>query len=388
MSFHSYFHISYILAKVSNFDLGIQETSISSTMCQKIIRKLKVLHFRSVMIIIFFVGYLSLAISIVLKTSNLKVLTENLTNMSGSIFVLFKVSRFVASQNEILEIMKQLEEDFPSTLVQMVKYNTREHLQTFKIFQKMYLAGSFGFFLSYGITPTLEEQGSRAQRFPVDVWIPFDAFHPFVFESVYLLLAFVSLNIITLKIVTDNMIFGIMFITQKKFEILKADLIELESYLHSVRKEKFKSLIQRHAKLIETVEKFEKVTTPIFLYNFTESSFIICFIGFQVFTAKHMHEFINFTLMMFLVLIQVLLLCIGGQKIIDSSKEIAIAVYELNWYENMNNEERRSLMMIMIQSQKMCRLTAGKFAKISLKSFMMISKSAYSYFMLLKTIWS
>jgi hypothetical protein len=107
-----------------------------------------------------------------------------------------------------------------------------------------------------------------------------------------------------------------------------------------------------------------------------------------VLTAEDFGQLSNFLSFLIAVLIQKFLICNGGQRLINSSQGIADAVYQTNWIEIKDLSIRKDLQLVMVQAQKGSRVTAGKFMTISLKSYKRILNSAYSYFTLLKTIWT
>jgi gustatory receptor len=183
------------------------------------------------------------------------------------------------------------------------------------------------------------------------------------------------------------LILGIIFVISNKFKNLKTDFIRTESLSDTEKHTELKKLIQKHEAFIQIIAMIEKITAPVFLYTFMQSSFLMCFCGFQVLTGENFMK-ILYTTFFAVVLIRMLLICAGGQRIIDASESIADAVYKINWFEIKNLKIRKDLLLVMIQAQKGSKLTVGKFRTISLESFMTILSSALSYLTVLRTIWA
>lgn len=66
---------------------------------------------------------------------------------------------------------------------------------------------------------------------------------------------------------------------------------------------------------------------------------------------------------------QIWLLCYYGQKLIDSSADLAEGIYESDWMDLDNNLLRKQIILIMLRVQRLQRLTAKNFAVISFETF-------------------
>jgi hypothetical protein len=113
------------------------------------------------------------------------------------------------------------------------------------------------------------------------------------------------------------MIIGIIFVISKEFEILKMDIIEVGNSADN----------ERHGALIKTVDLIENLTSPIFLFLFVQSSLLICSCGFYVLTTEEFVGIYSYGIFFVIILLQMLLICAGGQRIIDASQDIANAAY-------------------------------------------------------------
>ncbi|XP_059056248.1 odorant receptor 4-like [Achroia grisella] len=114
---------------------------------------------------------------------------------------------------------------------------------------------------------------------------------------------------------------------------------------------KLEELVTWHQELIKAVDMLEYIFTKATLYNISASSLMICLALFNA-----------------------------------SSVEITEGVYNSKWYL-MDASVGKHLLLVMMRSQKKCKLTAFGFADIDLNVFMRILRSAWSYFALLKTFY-
>ncbi|XP_059056251.1 odorant receptor 4-like [Achroia grisella] len=149
---------------------------------------------------------------------------------------------------------------------------------------------------------------------------------------------------------------------------------------------KFKELVTWHQKLIKAVDMLEYIFTKATLYNISASSLMICLTLFNATIIKDTALVLSFFVFLCVTYLQIYFLCYFGNIISDSSVGIADGVYNSKWYM-MDAAIGRHLILVMMRSQKPCKLTAFGFTDIDLNVFMRILSNAWSYFALLKTFY-
>lgn len=80
-----------------------------------------------------------------------------------------------------------------------------------------------------------------------------------------------------------------------------------------------------------------------------------------------------------LMLFQLLCYCWHGNEVQIVSGEVSSYVFNINWII-MKESIKKSLILIMMRSQRPCYFTAGKFSLLSLQTFMTVR------FIMLRTI--
>ncbi|XP_066137518.1 putative odorant receptor 92a [Euwallacea fornicatus] len=146
--------------------------------------------------------------------------------------------------------------------------------------------------------------------------------------------------------------------------------------------------VSHHDKIYKLFQLTEKVFSEVMLIQFLSSSMVICIIGFQlviikIFSYPFLHMVFYFTAM----LGQLGLYCWYGNEIIFESYGIGNACYESDWI-SCGPQAKRMLSMIMEGSKRPLRMRAGKFSDLSLASFTLVLRSAYSFFALIQRIYS
>ncbi|XP_053620272.1 odorant receptor 67c isoform X6 [Plodia interpunctella] len=134
-------------------------------------------------------------------------------------------------------------------------------------------------------------------------------------------------------------------------------------------------------------EMLEVIYAKSTLMNFLTSSIVICLTGFNVTTITDVALIIIFMTFLFMGLLQVFFLCYYGDLLMRSSMELNESIYNSRWYL-MDSAFGKELLFVQKRSQKPCKLTAWGFADVNLRAFMRVLSSSWSYFALLKTVYS
>ena len=69
----------------------------------------------------------------------------------------------------------------------------------------------------------------------------------------------------------------------------------------------------------------------------------------------------------------IFLLCVFGQKLIDSSEAVAEGIYDSGWEDFDEHAFKKQFILILLRAQKAKKFTAMNFATISLPSFTTVS---------------
>ncbi|KAK0164855.1 hypothetical protein PV328_003424 [Microctonus aethiopoides] len=77
--------------------------------------------------------------------------------------------------------------------------------------------------------------------------------------------------------------------------------------------------------------------------------------------------------------------CYLSQQLTDTSNNIQEHITLSNWYE-MPVHTQKLAILVILRSQKPCRLTAGKIVSLSMQTFASIIKTAVSYFTVLVSV--
>ncbi|XP_076756554.1 odorant receptor 4-like [Xylocopa sonorina] len=147
-------------------------------------------------------------------------------------------------------------------------------------------------------------------------------------------------------------------------------------------KEQLKFFINRHKEIIIFSNKIEKLFTYMALSQLLSNTLLICTLGYILVIAIQMEN--GFALLIKCIVfyigvcLELFVYCYAGEYLSSKSQLINDTAYKFLWY-NLQPNEIQLLVLVILRSQKGFTLTFGKFANLSLESFMSIMKVSASY---------
>nr|QZH55118.1 odorant receptor 22 [Achelura yunnanensis] len=151
-------------------------------------------------------------------------------------------------------------------------------------------------------------------------------------------------------------------------------------------KKRFRKLIETHQKVISCADLLEKIHSRVFLYNFLNSSFIICLVGFIVMISKDISNIIPYLSFLATGLQQIFLLCYHGDMVMSSSIDFGESLYICKWYL-AKSCIGKDLSFILQRSQKPSKITTCGFMDVNLIAFTKIMSKSLSYLAVLRTLY-
>ncbi|XP_032689628.1 odorant receptor 4-like [Odontomachus brunneus] len=85
------------------------------------------------------------------------------------------------------------------------------------------------------------------------------------------------------------------------------------------------------------------------------------------------------------VTIHIFLFCYVGEQLNDQAEKVAIESRELEWY-HLPEKKMRSVVLLMVMSNRPLKISAGKIMELSLKTFGDIIKTSGAYFNMLRNV--
>lgn len=295
--------------------------------------------------------------------------TRALLDASSMFLVTMKPIITFVNKNVIWEICQEMNLLFNSRDNRNGKYKIKAYLDSFQGIVKV-----CGLFIAallipvfYTIVPYLID---GTMKLSAPFWFPFNPFQLETFPIASFWIDYIGVLDLFFLLASDSLLYSLMTTISMELDILKNELINLSLTPNDERKYKTVKLIDRHNKLLDLSAKLQDIYAPTFLGCFVVTSIILCICLFQLSTGDNdTTDIMLYVPYLGIFSGQIFLLCMFGQKLIDSSSSIADGIYNCDWIDNDDIDFKKSVLMITIRAQKPIQLTAMKFAKVSLESF-------------------
>ena len=306
------------------------------------------------------------------------VVATNAVKDALSIFLIsVKTVVTFSRKNQIWEIFEEMKSLSDGRKNQNVKYEVKSYLDKYQrivkveaaIFVSCFPPTVFFTFL-YLINGTM--------KLPANLWYPFNPFQikSFLYASIWI--DWITVLGLSFFLASDSLLYSLITVIAMEFGILKRDLMDLKVESKTDRNTKTVSLIIRHNKLLDLSDKLQEIYGPTFLGCFVVSSLILCFCLFLLSSGElDFAAYMLYVPYMAMFLGQIFLLCMFGQKVIDSSLAVAEGAYHNNWADDSDNCFKKSIGLIILRSQRAKELKAMRFTKVSLESFTTVRSKYY-----------
>lgn len=303
------------------------------------------------------------------KSSGIVALTFSMPLIASISLVVVKCLTVYCNKSRISEVLSMLEMVLPRDKFMQKKYNIRSYHKSYKLFARIYAALFMLPCVSVMVIQLIKLASSGDRTFPLNMWFPLESERSEIYAIVFIWSVWACANSVLILIAVDSLMFVIITLVSMGFDMLYIDFKDLANIEPSSFEQRTEELIQRHNDLIDCSKKIENIFSPSFLFNFVQSSFVICLTAFQYSTSTEATQFFFSGTYCAAILNQVWLLCYFGQKVIDSSDFIANGAYISGWEKIEKIEVKKAIMLAIQRSQNPTKLTAMNFADVSLKSF-------------------
>ncbi|CAD6228777.1 GSCOCT00013849001.3-RA-CDS, partial [Cotesia congregata] len=143
------------------------------------------------------------------------------------------------------------------------------------------------------------------------------------------------------------------------------------------------SCIRGHRRALEFAERLEYAYTVSFGILVGLNLPVISVTGLQIITQSNTVEqllkYLSFTLS---VVMHLFFLCFLSQQLTDTSSQIQNCIADVKWY-HISTKAQKLLILMTMNSQAPCKLTAAKIMELSIENFGMMMKTCGSYFTML-----
>lgn len=368
INFETFMQPSTVLFRLVFF--GFEPIRVDATRREKFVYRAKIAYFITC-IVTFIFAIASMITFLVVNWDNFVDASRNIPNALSALIIGLKALLTFYHKQDYREMFQEFSEMFSNRAMDNKKHKVKKHLVEFLRLMKFF-AGPCVFSTSVVFITIFPYLYNGTMMKPtIDFWYPFDVYQLENYPFAWFWAVWAAFNFIIYFLACDSMFYGLITALVMEFDVLKTDFTEVMMVSQDERKKHFVQLISRHNKLLNLCDKLQNIYSLTFLLCVFFSSLMLCFVAFALSTTSDIdtNEYLFSISGTGIVGGQIGLLCIYGQKLIDSSESLAIGMYDCGWETLDDNLLKKQMILVMIRSQRASRLTAMGFAVISLETF-------------------
>ncbi|KAG7213182.1 hypothetical protein KM043_002496 [Ampulex compressa] len=242
----------------------------------------------------------------------------------------------------------------------------------------------------------LNSQNESNRKLPTEGLYPFDSKKSPVYELLYASQAIVSCFYSMTIFSIDCFLSVIIFHACGQLTILSGILKEYNGRTRHVKRGSadihacacLRCIVKRHVYITKFMDIVEKSFNEFVLLQLLGNCFILLAEGYELVTYAAHNDilgFLTFVVYTMTVTYNLFIYCYMGECIIEKSEDIADVAYATEW-NTLPRYLAEPLVLLMIRSRKPCRITAGRFAVMTLSYYKSILATSMSYISILRAI--
>lgn len=349
--------------------LGLNIVPMKITSAQSKIKDLLMKYYFFACIFGFFL--LIFQFAILIDVTNVLVVVRTLPNVVLYPYNCCKGLLFFIVRKRILQLWDKLKLSFPTTQIDQQNFKLDAQFKRFRLFFKTYSSfylATLSFAL-FGVFYQLIVE--HIMELPIFMWFPYNyTKNIFVFICTVIYGFWTNTNACICVVGADFLIFAFVFLLAIEFEIIGENL---KNAINGNQTEILHKYIDHHQELFEIGAGISSLFTFIFFYTILQAAVSISSCGFLLLTSQNPADFMfsmSYTTSSFY---QVFLYCYFGEKLITASENVGNNILDSNWYEMKDAGMKKSILIVVMRSQKACKLSGFGFVSLTIETFSNVS---------------
>ncbi|CAG5041090.1 unnamed protein product [Parnassius apollo] len=321
----------------------------------------------------------------------------NMSLTMSSMFLLFtnlscitKVLNCILRKKEIQAMIDEVEEELGAVSGEEEKKIVDSGNRVTSIQMNIYFGFSVMSILSLTITP---DEG----HLPFRGWYPYDTTKAPGLQLTSAFQCFVVALSAAINISLDILVSTLIYQCHSRLQLSALKLITLcdgvpfniqgfhSTYDEETVINRLHQCIKQHQAALKQARLLQTYFfVPIF-FQFSVSMITICVSAYLIAMESNFGNIVSMGSYLLAMMLQLLLYCYNGNKLLHESGNVKDAAYQSQWYK-CSVRVRRELLMLMARTYRPTRLRAGGITDLSLASFMSIIKASYSFYTVLQQV--
>ncbi|XP_070150161.1 odorant receptor 46a-like [Polyergus mexicanus] len=314
--------------------------------------------------------------------------TEGLFLASTYVTLCLKYANFLLRKNDVSDLLNCLRVKICQPRNSTEKIIIETHSRKAKWSTLSFLIMSQITATGFVVAPILRF-GKDEWILPTKSYVPYSVSEIFPYAVTYLQQTAALFYAIMLNVSFDSLVYGFTIHACGQIELICRRLtdnikVSINSRKGSDVTASIKECVRHHILVHTFVKKIGALFLWTIMVLFFFSMIILCTSIFLISKKKLFSiQFLSMILYFSSIMLQIFFYCWYGNELELKSKNIANSIYFSNWTLTTSHE-RRSLILIMINSQKELTFSDKRIFTLSLDTFTWICKTSYSAFNLLQ----
>nr|AQN78489.1 olfactory receptor 87 [Meteorus pulchricornis] len=172
---------------------------------------------------------------------------------------------------------------------------------------------------------------------------------------------------------------------------LRIVMCRLDSYVvgaeraDDILERRMAEIVELHLRVLNFIRRIERLLNEVCLIEFVASIINICLMLYYMvteFTKAETIAVIGYCVIVISFTFNIFILCYIGELLNEQVKNVGSTAYMIDWYK-LPEKNAKGLILLLAMTNYPCRITAGKMAELSYRSFSGVLKTSMGYFNLL-----
>ncbi|CAL7942947.1 unnamed protein product [Xylocopa violacea] len=259
--------------------------------------------------------------------------------------------------------------------------------------------------ICWGCTPIVQILSGTSKQLPTQGWYPYNVTSTPAFEITSSYQFVIVLLSCINNVAIDTLITGLIITTCCQLTLLGCNISSMnctaeeelilsnngsaEKFAQKDSDELYDDLklcIKHSIMIFNFLKQIQNMFGTIIFLQLLVNCIIICLIAFNISQMKDYVPSELFGMLMYMCCMtyQIFIYCWHGNELYFHSIDVCLSAYANNWWNNSKNF-KRALLIIMTRVQCPLMLTVGNIMELSLENFVLILRTSYSIFTVLKS---
>ncbi|KAL0117048.1 hypothetical protein PUN28_010125 [Cardiocondyla obscurior] len=147
------------------------------------------------------------------------------------------------------------------------------------------------------------------------------------------------------------------------------------------------NIVEHHLRALRFLSQLETIMRQICFVELVGCTFNLCMLGYYTITEWHDKGMntISYIMVLTSMMFNIFIFCFIGELVTDQCKKVGEVAYMTNWYK-LPHKTVRSLILIIVRSRIVIKITAGKIFHMSIQTFGAVIRTSVAYLNMLRTL--